>query len=116
MLCRTCQLLFWSSLAFAFVMATLPPAPLPLAATDKALHALAFSVLAAFLAPAYPRASLLFLFLSLAAFGALIEGVQAIPALGRTPSLEDWIVDVFSAAAVLAFIAVFRRIRRPSAA
>ncbi len=99
---RLFQLLFWSAIAFAFVMASLPQPPaLPGDPSDKQLHMLAFLILATLAAFAFPGTSLLRIFLGLAAFGGAIEVVQAIPALKREASWLDWAADLFAAAAAL---------------
>lgn len=110
---RLFQLLFWSALVFAFVMASLPQPPaMPGGPGDKVLHVLAFLVLSGLAAFAYPRVPLIVSFLGLAVFGGAIEAVQAIPDLGREPSWLDWLADVAAAAAVLLAIAAIRLQRR----
>ena len=110
---RLFQLLFWSALLFAFVMASLPQPPaLPGDPGDKVQHILAFLVLSSLAAFAYPRLRLMVIFLGLAAFGGAIEAVQAIPQLGRQPSLMDWLADVAAVAAVLLLVALFKLRRR----
>jgi hypothetical protein len=111
---RLFRLLFWSALLFAFVMATLPQPPaLPGDPGDKLLHVLAFSVLAALAAFAYPRLRLLTIFLGLAVFGGAIEAVQAIPGLGREASWLDLLADVGALAVVLLLVGVIRFLRQP---
>lgn len=101
---------FWSATLFAFVMATLPQPPqLPGQPSDKIQHILAFTVLAALAAAAYPRTRLLKIGLGLSAFGALIELVQTIPMLHRDAEFIDWIADTAAAAIVLALAALVRR-------
>jgi hypothetical protein len=108
---RLFQILFWGALGFAFVMASLPQPPaIPGDPSDKVLHVLAFVVLAGLAALAYPRVRLVMIFLGLAIFGAVIEGVQAIPDLGREPSWIDWLADLTAAGAVLLFIGAVRLI------
>jgi len=110
---RLFQLLFWAALAFALVMASLPQPPaLPGNPGDKALHILAFLVLTALAAAAYPRLPLLLIFAGLACFGGGIEAVQSIPELGRQPSWMDWFADVAAIAAMLLVIAAARLILR----
>ncbi|MDP9414956.1 MAG: hypothetical protein M3Q08_12925 [Pseudomonadota bacterium] len=107
---RYLPFVFWAALAFAFVMAVLPMPPrLPGNPSDKIQHILAFSVLAALAAAAYPRASLIRMGLWLSAFGALIEIVQTIPALNRDGDYVDWIADTAAAAVFLGLAALFRR-------
>ena len=110
MIQRISQLLFWSALAFALVMASLPHPPGVGDVNDKFLHVLAFATLAGLVAPAYPRASLWLLFAGLVVFGALIEWVQAIPALGRDSSFDDWIADVVAAGTILALVGLARQL------
>lgn len=107
------QLLFWGALALAFIMATLPQPPaLPFDPGDKALHALAFFVLATLAALAYPRLGLLTIFIGLVLFGAAIEVVQSIPQLGREASLMDWLADIGAAAVALISVGIARRLHR----
>lgn len=98
------------ALVFALAMASLPQPPsLPGDPGDKLLHIIAFAVLAALVAPAYPKAPLWILFVGLAFFGAAIELIQMIPSLGRTPSFSDWFADIAAAAIVLALTGLLRR-------
>lgn len=110
---RLFQLLFWSALLTAFVMAILPQPPaLPGNPNDKILHMLAFLVLAGLAAIAYPRLRLVTVFLGLAVFGGAIEVVQSLPVLGRGPSLLDWFADIAAAAVVLVAVGLMRSWRR----
>lgn len=110
MLQRLFQLLFWSALILAFVVASLPHPPMVGVVSDKILHMLAFAVLAALITPAHPRAPLWMLFVGLGLFGLAVEVVQAIPAVGRTASLDDWIADIVAAGAVLLTIGLLRQL------
>ena len=99
------RLLFWAAAIFAFVMAVLPhPPELPGSPSDKLQHIAAFATLGVLGAWAYAGAALLQLFVGLSLFGALIEVVQAIPALHRDSDVKDWIADVIAAALVLLLI------------
>ncbi|WP_077512360.1 hypothetical protein [Sphingomonas sp. LM7] len=110
---RLLRLAFWAALAFAFVMAVLPhPPQLPGEPTDKIQHVLAFTVLTALACAAWPAASRLRLLLALSGFGALIELVQAIPALHRSADWRDWLADTGAILAVLAIAAAIHRVRR----
>ena len=101
---------FWAAALFAFVMAVLPHPPrLPGDPSDKILHVTAFATLGLLGGFAYPRAQALRLAVGLSLFGALIELVQAIPALNRDSDVIDWIAD--TAASAIALVAV-RRLRR----
>jgi hypothetical protein len=103
------RLLFWAAGTFAFVMAVIPhPPKLPGEPSDKIQHIAAFLVLAALGRWAYPNTRKRMLLLGLAAFGAVIELVQAIPALHRDSDPLDWAADVAAAFAVFLIIAVWR--------
>ena len=101
---------FWAALLLAFVMAVLPKPPqLPGEPSDKIQHILAFAVLAALAAAAYPRTGLNRILLLLSAFGALIELVQTIPALHRDGDWVDWVADTVAAAVVLLLAGLVRK-------
>jgi len=103
--------LFWAATAFAFVMAVIPhPPQLPGEPSDKVQHIVAFATLGLLGAWAYVRAPLLRIALGLSLFGALIEVVQAIPALHRDSDLLDWLADTVACAVVL-FLVRWRRSR-----
>lgn len=96
------RFLFWAAVIFAFVMAIIPQPPqLPGAPSDKVQHISAFAVLAALGVFAYSRIGLLYLGVGLSLFGALIEVVQAVPALHRDSDIVDWIADTVAAVAIL---------------
>jgi len=102
-------LIFWAAASFALVMALLPKPPhLPGSPSDKVQHILAFSVLAALGASAYPLVQLLKIGVALSIFGALIEVLQAIPQLHRDASALDWLADTAAVAVVLALICFIR--------
>lgn len=91
-------------------MAVLPhPPQLPGAPTDK-IHILAFAVLTVLGSAAYPRTHPVALIIGLAAFGGLIEAVQAIPALRRTSDVMDWLADVASVLIALGIILTLARV------
>jgi hypothetical protein len=107
------RLLFWAAIVFAFVMAILPhPPEIPGAPSDKVQHIIAFVALAGLGYWAYPRSQKRLLLVGLAAFGALIEVVQAIPALHRDSDPADFMADTLAAAAVLTAVAIWRLTRR----
>ena len=109
---RFLVLAFWAAAAFAFVMAVLPHPPQgPIEPSDKVKHIIAFLTLASLAAAAYPRSSLLRIWLFLALFGAVIEAVQAIPALGRDSEIADWGADCVAAMIPLVLVMVIRRRR-----
>lgn len=96
------RLIFWSAVLFAFVMAIVPrPPELPGAPNDKIQHISAFVVLGSLAFFAYPGTKRIFVGLGLSLFGALIEFVQAIPALHRDSDILDWIADTIAAALIL---------------
>lgn len=104
---------FWAALAFAFVMATLPHPPrLPGDPVDKVQHILAFTVLTALACAAWPAMPRLRLAVALSAFGALIEVVQAIPALHRDSDWRDWVADTGAILVTLALAAAVERFVR----
>lgn len=107
------QFAFWAAAAFAFYMATQPnPPALPVETQDKVQHILAFSVLALLGVLAFPRLRGWWLGIGLAVFGALIEFVQAIPALHRDASVFDWIADVGAILVVLCLALLVRHLLR----
>jgi len=106
---RTVKLAFWGAACFAFVMAVLPhPPELPGEPNDKIQHIVAFATLAALGSIAYPVTSIVRLLVGLSLFGALIELVQALPALHRDSDVIDWVADT---AAVLVILIVVGRWR-----
>jgi VanZ family protein len=113
---RLLRLAFWSALCFAFVMAVLPhPPQVPGDPSDKVQHIIAFTVLSALAGASFRSTSLLPIGLRLSAFGALIEVVQAIPALHRDSSALDWLADTGAVLVVLVLVALVRRRGRAGA-
>jgi hypothetical protein len=109
---RAVRLLFWAAAAFAFVMAILPhPPEIPGAPGDKVQHMAAFATLAALAAAGWPERPYKALGLGLSYLGAVIEIVQAIPALHRDCDIADWAADTAALALVLA-LAAWLRARR----
>lgn len=106
------RLLFWGAALFAFVMAILPhPPEVPGAPSDKVQHIVAFLILGSLAWFAYPRTSPIRLGIGLSLFGALIEVVQAIPALHRDSDVVDWLADTVAAGLIL-FVLHWLRARR----
>lgn len=96
------RLLFWAAAIFAFVMAVLPhPPEVPGQPSDKIQHMAAFATLGLLGAWAYAQVAVLQLLVGLSLFGAVIEWVQAIPALHRDSDVKDWIADTIAAGLVL---------------
>jgi VanZ family protein len=110
------RLMFWAAALFAFGMAILPhPPELPGNPSDKLQHVAAFATLGVLGAWAFAETSIFQLIAGLSAFGALIEFVQAIPALHRDSDVKDWIADTFACALVLLIIRWLRtRRQRPA--
>lgn len=101
--------LFWTAAAFALVMALLPKPPhVPGSPSDKVQHILAFSVLSALAASAYPGVRLLKTGAALSLFGASIEALQSIPQLHRDASVLDWAADTAAVVIVLGLFALVR--------
>lgn len=108
---RLCRFAFWLALIFAFVMAVLPQPPqLPGAPTDKVQHILAFVVLTILANAGYSRLRPMTVVFALAGFGALIEIVQAIPALHRSSDIVDWLADMAAALITMAIVIGLRRL------
>ncbi|MEO6199296.1 MAG: VanZ family protein [Sphingomicrobium sp.] len=90
-------------------MAVLPhPPQLPGSPSDKIQHILAFVTLGLLGGLAFPRAAIIRLIVLLSLFGAVIEIVQAIPALNRDSDVIDWIADTIACALVLVALGWWR--------
>lgn len=107
------RLTFCAALVFAVVMACLPQPPsVPSDALgDKANHIIAFAVLSALAAVGWPRAPRWQVIEHLSFLGALIEVVQAIPALQRDCDIRDWIADTLAIVVVTGLAALISRHR-----
>jgi len=106
------RLLFWVALAFAYVAAIMPSAQAPsLSPSDKVNHMAAFFTLAVLAGIAWPRTGAWHIALRLAAFGALIEFTQMIPALNRDASFLDFVADVAALVLGLLLVRLPRAIR-----
>lgn len=103
---------FWGCLAGAVTLALIPHPPHLPEMGDKAQHMLAFGTLAFFGALAFPRFPRLHLAERLSFLGALVEVLQAIPALHRDCDIRDWIADTLAIAAVLILLALLKLPRR----
>lgn len=112
---RLYRVLLVVALVGAVVMALLPNPPhVPTDRFgDKFNHMLAFATLAGLAAKGFPGESLLRIGERLSFAGALIEVLQAIPALHRDCDFRDWIADTVAIAVVLLLVAAFRRRRAP---
>ncbi|SFG47850.1 hypothetical protein SAMN05518801_13217 [Novosphingobium sp. CF614] len=106
---RILQIAFWLAVGLAFTMATLPhPPDLPVPASDKAQHMMAFATLALIGSLAYRGLPRLALVIGLAAFGALIEVMQMVPALHRDAEFLDVVADSAAILIVTVLIAAVR--------
>ena len=106
---RAVRLIFWAAVGFAFVMAVLPhPPQLPGEPNDKVQHIIAFATLALVGSCAYSTAPIGRLLIGLSLFGALIEVVQAIPALHRDSDVIDWVADTAAVLVVLVLVRWWR--------
>lgn len=113
---RAARIAFVFSAVFAFVMAAVPhPPTIPGQPSDKVMHMLAFAALGALAAYGFRHLTVRWLFVALTAFGALIELVQAIPALHRDSDIVDLLADMAAALVALAAVRwrVVRAERRP---
>lgn len=109
--------IFFVTLAGALVAALVPSPNAPaFVESDKVNHIIAFAVLSVQAAWAFPRAPLLAIAAAMAVFGGIIEGLQAVMAVGRSAEWGDWRADVMAAGIALIIVAVLRACihRRPS--
>jgi hypothetical protein len=110
---RRVRILFWVAAAFAFTMAVNPhPIDVPGEPGDKVQHMAAFATLAALAAAGWPERNSAAIGLALSYFGAIIEIVQAIPALHRDCDIADWAADTLALTLVLAAAFLIRRAAR----
>jgi len=102
---RNMRFVFLAALACAFVVTHIPRLAVGTSDSpiDKLIHATAYGVLAALFLlarwwrPVWPALA------ALAAWAALDEVTQAIPGLGRSADVEDWLADVTGMAIAAAF-------------
>ena len=105
--------LFAAVLLFTLAAALAPNAQAPdLGHGDKLNHIAAFVTLAVMAAWAWPRARLWRIAVALSAFGAAIEGLQALPIIARDAELADWYADTAAAVLALVLVALVRRVRQ----
>jgi hypothetical protein len=101
-LLRVTQLAFWAALVFTFVSAVIPSAhAIHLVHWDKANHFIAFYVLTALACAAFPQRQIIWIAITLSAFGALIEVVQGLKIVSRDRDFWDWVADTIAIGAVL---------------
>ncbi len=107
--------LFVAVLLFTLAAALAPNAEAPdLGHGDKVNHMAAFVTLSVIAAWAWPRARLWTIGIAMSAFGASIEGLQAIPLVARDAEWADWYADTAAAAVALLAVAAWRWLRRPT--
>ncbi|WP_298198078.1 hypothetical protein [Novosphingobium sp.] len=118
LLSTAARALFCAALVFAVIMAILPKPPqLPTDALgDKFHHILAFAALSTLAALGWPRASRWRTIERLSFLGALIEVVQALPALHRDCDIRDWVADTVAIMVVTGIFAWLARPRKREAA
>jgi VanZ family protein len=85
---------FWAALACLLALTLLPIEAKAQLLNDKAEHFLAFFALAILGIKAWGRKRTLSLAIELAAVGAGIELLQALPIVGRDAEFLDWVADV----------------------
>lgn len=103
---------FWFCLSGAVTLALQPHSAYLPEVNDKAQHMLAFGTLALLGAFAFPRFPRVHLAERLSFLGALVEVLQAIPALHRDCDIRDWIADTIAIVAVLILLQMFNLPRR----
>ncbi|MBC2665969.1 hypothetical protein H7F51_10565 [Novosphingobium flavum] len=109
--------LFWLAMAGATTLAVMPRQPvLPTDVLgDKFNHMLAFTVMAVLAFLGWPAVSRLKVVFRLSVLGALIEVVQAIPAVHRDSDARDWVADTVAVLVVALVLGKLAR-RRVAAA
>jgi VanZ family protein len=90
---RIARLAFFAVLASSLYFAWSPAPPVVLG-NDKSQHALAFFWLTALFRLAFPGSGWKGALIWMGLLGALIEVVQAIPALNRDCDIYDWLADM----------------------
>lgn len=106
------QILFWL-LAAAVLFFALVPGPLgEIISSDVERHYLAFLVLPALAAYAWPRMPIPALWLAFVLFGGAIELLQMEMALGRAGEWRDWTNDMMATTISLVVAAAILRRRQ----
>lgn len=108
-LVRAARLLFFAALASVLYFAWMP-APPDLIGNDKSQHMLAFTVLTILFRTGFPRLGWRGPLIWMGVLGALIEFVQAIPALNRDCDIQDWFADMGAAAIGLLAVGLVGRL------
>jgi hypothetical protein len=105
---RLFKLAFWLTL-FGTLWFAWSPRPPALLADDKLQHMLAFAVLTVLFSLAYPAVRWLWILVMLAALGALIEYVQAVPVLHRDSDIHDWYADLAAITIAMIICGIVRK-------
>lgn len=115
---RNLRVAFWCSLAVAFAFTHWPRLAVggDGVAVDKLVHAAGFGALAALCLLAHPRLPVVAGAAAMLLLAAADEASQAIPGLGRTADLEDWLADAVGILVAAAFAAAFRPVGRGASA
>jgi hypothetical protein len=114
-LCKAAAMLTRMRLTFMILLTAMlfvalaPGTIIGAAGSGENRHALAFAVLPAVSALAWPRVPLLWHFAAYAALGGAIELAQAMVSDFHTAQWDDWLVDMAAAAAALGAVALVRR-------
>ncbi len=111
MIGRFFKLAFWLVL-FGTLWFAWSPRPPVLIADDKMQHILAFAALTVLFCLAYPVVRWFWILAMLAALGALIEYVQAIPVLHRDSDIRDWYADLAAIAVTMILCSIIRKLGR----
>jgi hypothetical protein len=99
------------SVWFAFVMR---PAEIGIPLDDILIHGLSFYFLTLSAGAAFPQVRLRNLIAIMLIAGAAVEGIQAIPLIGRDASVSDWIADGVGVLAAAAILTLIRDILSPA--
>lgn len=114
---RPARLLLATAITIATVVACMPEPPsFPGNPSDAQMHAIGFAVLSILARAAFLEVSMWKLFACLSILGAMIEGLQAVPAFGRGPSVADWIVDSAAIACTMSILTALQALARSAPA
>jgi VanZ family protein len=109
MILKFLRALFWFALIMTTYWALVPTPPMPVKVWDKWQHMIAFVVLVGLAGFAWPTLRWVWLVTALAAFGAAIEFLQAVPMFHRDADIRDWIADIVAIAVGVVAITPVRK-------